>query len=111
MCRALQVLCVATGKPSLDALKRATVAQEWELIGAVGSEEAMVALKSGHPHVLVVWGSFADVVREARASFPGLRIVAVGRDPIEEADVSITSISGVRDAILGTPPVGGPVRS
>ena len=31
MCRALQILCVASGRPSLQALKKAAVAQEWEL--------------------------------------------------------------------------------
>ena len=111
MCRALQVLCVANGAPSLDALRRAAVGQEWEVAGATGGDEALKALDATRPHVLVAWGALADLVKQARRRFPGLRIVAVGRTAVPEADVNITSIKDVRSAILGVPPVGGPVRS
>jgi hypothetical protein len=112
MCRSLQVLCVAGGRPSLQALKRAAVAQEWELTpGATTMKEALDQLDERKPHVLIAWGAFADLVREARDRFPTLRIIAVGRRPIPEADVNLTAINGVRNAILGVPPPGGPVRS
>jgi len=111
MCRSLQVLCVAGGRPSLQALKRAAVAQEWELTpGATTMKEALDQLDERKPHVLIAWGHFADLVREARDRFPTLRIIAVGRRPIPEADVNLTAINGVRNAILGIPPPGGPVR-
>ena len=112
MCRALQILCVASGRPSLQALKKAAVAQEWELTpGATTTEEALDQLDERKAHVLVAWGAFADLVKEARDRYPTLRIVAIGKRPIEEADVNLTSIRGVREAIQGAPPVGGPVRS
>ena len=89
MCRSLQVLCVAGGRPSLQALKRAAVAQEWELTpGATTMKEALDQLDERKPHVLIAWGAFADLVREARDRFPTLRIIAVGRRPIPEADVN-----------------------
>ena len=109
MCRALQVLCVAAGEPSLDALKRAAVDQEWEVSGAVGADAALREIDARQPHVLVTWGAFDGLVHEARERRPGLRIVAVGRAPIAEADVNVTSIKDVRNAILGVPPAGGPV--
>jgi len=112
MCRALQIVCVAGGRPSLQTLKRAAVGQTWELTrGATDADAAMAQLEERRAHVLVTWGAFAELVRRARERFPGLRIVAVGRTPIEEADVNLTSIKGVRDAILGVPPPAGPVRS
>ena len=112
MCRALLILCVASGRPSLQALKKAAVAQEWELTpGATTTVEALDQLDERKAHVLVAWGAFAALVREARDRYPRLRIIAIGRTPIEEADVNLTAIKGVREAILGTPPVGGPVRS
>jgi hypothetical protein len=112
MCRALQVVCVAGGKPSLTALKRSVTATEWELTrGATTAAEALEQLEDRKAHVLVTWGAFGDLVTQARERFPGLRIVSVGRTPIPKADVNLTSIKGVRGAILGVPPVGGPVRT
>ena len=112
MCRALQILCVASGRPSLQALKKAAVAQEWELTpGATTMAEALDQLDERKAHVLVAWGAFADLVKEARDRYPTLRIIAIGKRPMEEADVNLTAINGVREAIIGQPPVGGPVRS
>ena len=112
MCRALQILCVASGRPSLQALKKAAVAQEWELTaGATDAGEALEQIARRRAHILVTWGAFADLVREARAAHPGLRTIAVGRTPIQEADVNVSSIKQVRDAILRIPPRGGPVGS
>jgi hypothetical protein len=93
-------------------LKKAAVAQEWELTpGATTTAEALDQLDERKAHVLVAWGAFADLVKEARDRYPSLRIIAIGRRPLEEADVNLTAIKGVREAILGAPPVGGPVRS
>ena len=112
MCRALQVVCVAAGEPSLRTLKRAAVSKDWELtLGATDADAALEQIAERRAHVLVAWGAFGDLVRRARERFPGLRIVAVGRTPIEEADVNLNSIKGVRDAVLGVPPPGGPVRT
>ena len=110
MCRALQVVCVAAGEPSLRTLKRVAVASDWELTpGATDARAALKQIEARRAHVLVTWGAFGDLVREARVRFPGLRIVAVGRTPIPEADVNLPSIGGVRDAVIGVPPPGGPV--
>ena len=111
MCRALQIVCVASGAPSLQALKRAAVSEAWELtVGATDAEDALQQIGHRRAHVLVTWGSFDDLVTQARQRFPHLRIIAVGRKPVVGADVNLTSITGVRDAILGIPPPGGPVR-
>jgi hypothetical protein len=112
MCRALQIVCVAAGEPSLRTLKRAVVSQDWELTaGATNADAALHQIAQRKAHVLVTWGAFADLVGRARKRFPGLRIVTVGRSPLDGADVHVTSIKQARDAILGSPPVGGPVRS
>ncbi|MFN2545713.1 MAG: hypothetical protein ABR600_14245 [Actinomycetota bacterium] len=112
MCRALTVLCVASGRPSLQALKKAAVAREWELTpGATTVDDALDQLDERKPHVLITWGAFAGLVKEARSRYPSLRIIAVGRTAVPDADVNVPSVKGVRDAILGVPPAGGPVRS
>ena len=104
MCRALQVVCVGAGEPSLQALKRAAVGKEWELTaGATDAADALEQIARGRAHVLVTWGSFGDLVKEARAKHPGLRIIAVGRTPIAEADVNVSSIKQVHDAIRKVP--------
>jgi hypothetical protein len=72
--------------------------------------EALEQLDVRKAHVLIAWGAWADLVKEARDRYPTLRIIAVGRRPLPEADVNLTAIKGVRDAILGVPPPGGPVR-
>jgi hypothetical protein len=113
MCRALKVVCVAAGAPSLGALKRAVAGPEWELTaGATSAAEALAQLESERAHVLVTWGSFAELVGEARQRWPGLRIVSVGRgEKVPGADASIRSVKEVRDAIRGLSPPAGPVRS
>ena len=112
MCRSLQIVCVAAGEPSLRALKKAMVTQEWELTaGATDADAALQQIAQRKAHVLVTWGAFEDLVTRARERFPGLRIVAVGRTPLDGADAHVTSIKQARDAILGSPPSGGPVRS
>src|SRR5439155_8628217 len=110
--RALQVVCVAADGPSLQTLKRATVSQHWELTpGATGLDEALEQIADRRAHVLVVWGDFPGLVKTARERVASLRIVAVGHDEIPEADVNVPSVDDVRDAIVGAPPAGGPVRA
>jgi hypothetical protein len=113
MCRALQVVCVASDAASLQALKRATVSQDWELTpGATDADEALAQIEDRRAHVLVTWGTFDDLVNRARERRPGLRIVTVDEEPVAEAaDVNVMSIDEVRDAVLGVPPPARPVRS
>ena len=112
MCRALKVVCVAAGAPSLEALRRAASGPDWELAtGATSADEALGQIEEQRPHVLVTWGSFRDLVEAVRARYPGMRIVWVGRgEDVPEANASIRSLKEVRDAIKGVPPPGGPVR-
>jgi len=109
MCRAVKVLCVATDVESLGALKRATVAAEWELsAGATDAAGALAQLDEERPHFLVVFGPFHQLVADARERYPALRIVS-DRD-LPGADVVATSLEEVRGALLGAPRPGGPVR-
>ncbi|HEY7660657.1 MAG TPA: hypothetical protein VIC58_08690 [Actinomycetota bacterium] len=109
MCRALVVLCVAEDVAALAALKRATVAAEWELApGATTEDEALAQLHELRPHVVVVFGAFERFAERAVRAYPGLRIVA-DRD-LPGASVVATSFDEVRGAV-GRPRPGGPVRS
>ena len=111
MCRALTVVCWAPDETSLQTLKRAAVSTDWELApGATNGQEALEQINERRAHILVVWGESRELVRKARHRFPGLRIVFVGPESVEEADVTVGSVEDVKGAILGSPPVGGPVR-
>jgi AmiR/NasT family two-component response regulator len=106
MCRALRVLCAAPDRERLLALKRATVSAQWELVGGACSLDELVSQVDGvAPDVVVIDAGIgphaASRVREHRAT---ARIVSVG-GPMRGADAH------VREAIMGVPPVGGPVRS
>ena len=109
MCRAVKVMCVASDEDALRALKRASVAAEWELTpGAPDADAALRQLEEERPHFLVAFGTYGDLVTTARARHPGLRIVT-DRD-VPGADVVATSLDEVRDALVGAPRPGGPVR-
>ena len=109
MCRAVKVLCVASGREELVALRRASVAAEWELTrGATDAEEALVQLEEERPHFLVAFGPFEELVVAVRERYPSLRIVT-DRDTPGTDDV-VTSLGEVRDALVGAPRPGGPVR-
>jgi hypothetical protein len=109
VCRALRVLCVAADPAALAALRRSTVGAEWELLpGATGAADALAQLEAERPHVLVAFGAFEDLVREARARYPALRIVT--DRPAAGSDEVASSLEEVRPAILGLPRPGGPVR-
>lgn len=109
MCRAVKILCVASGGDALLALKRAAVTADWELSpGATSEEEALAQLESERPHVLVVFGEFAGLVGKAREAYPFMRIVA-DRD-VPGATAVAASMEEVRDAVKGLPRPGGPIR-
>lgn len=108
MCRALLVVCVAPDRDSLLELKRAVVAAQWELLpGATTAEDALAQLAEARPHVLVVFGPFEGLVRDARERHPALRIVS--DRPVPEADETVRAPDEVRAAILGLRGRGGPV--
>jgi hypothetical protein len=109
VCRALKVLCVASDRPALVALKRTAVSAEWELApGATTEDDALAQLEAERPHVLVVSGDFEGLVSRAREDFPNLRIIC-DRD-LPGATVVVTSPEEIRDAVKGPPRPGGPVR-
>jgi hypothetical protein len=113
VCRALLVVCVAPDRESLVELKRASVATEWELTpGATTVEDAVAQVEDRGAHVLVAAGAVVpEVVAAARGRWPWLRIVAVSNDPVEGASAVVATLDGVRAAVKGLPPPGGPVRS
>ncbi|MEX0989209.1 MAG: hypothetical protein WD206_02795 [Actinomycetota bacterium] len=109
MCRAVKVLCVSTDRGSLLELKRASVSAEWELTsGAIDASDALVQLDNDRPHFLVAFGPFEELVATVRERYPAMRIVTDRNTP--GADVVATSLEEVRDALLGAPRPGGPVR-
>ena len=108
MCRAMTVLCVATDRASLTALKQATVAAGWELApGATNETDALGQVDAARPHVLVAFGPFDRLVALCAERFPGVRIVT-DRD-MPGATVVATSLEEVRGLVLGVPRPGGPV--
>lgn len=103
MCRALKILCAAPTPERLAEMKRATVSIQWELVGGATSVDDVAAqIEEWNPDVVVLdkgLGSDAEVrVREVNET---VRIVVV-----ETIDAD-----SIREAILGSPQPGGPVRS
>ena len=111
MCRALKVLCAAPDRDRLTALKRAAVGVAWELVGGAASlQELPDQLASWRPDVVVLDASLGTAaVRAARDSGRSVRVVSVGELP--GSDAVVGSLAEVRDAILGVPRPGGPVRT
>jgi DNA-binding NarL/FixJ family response regulator len=111
VCRALKVLCVAPDAGRLLELKRAAVSVHWEQVGGARSvEELADQVERLAPDVVALDASMGmDAVRIVRARWPRARIVSVGGE-LTGADASAQP-ADLRDAILGVPPVGGPVRS
>jgi hypothetical protein len=110
MCRALKVLCAALTADRLAELKRATVSVHWELVGGATSlSELLLQVQAERPDVVVVHsGLGAEAVTAVRRLDQGVRIVGVGGLP--GADETADSVHRVREAILGLPSPGGPVR-
>jgi ABC-type xylose transport system substrate-binding protein len=110
MCRALTVLCAAPDRTRLGELKRAAVAQEWELTGGATSiEELESQVADLGPDVVVIDAVLGpQAVATCRGAKPGIRVVSVG--PLSGTDGEAASVKEVRAAILGLPRPGGPVR-
>ncbi len=110
MCRALKVLCAAPDAESLRALKGATVSATWELVGGASTAEELVRQLDHHaPDVVVVDAALPGVdVTVIRRAAPRIRVISLGA--LAGADGVAPTPERVRDAILGLPPVGGPVR-
>lgn len=108
MCRALKVLCVATDRDALVALKNAAVSAEWELApGAINEADAVGQIDAERPHILVAFGPFERLVGLTRERFPGMRIVTDRDAP--GATVVATSLKEVRGLVKGEPRPGGPI--
>jgi hypothetical protein len=105
----MTVLCAAPGRRALGELKRATVSASWELVGGASSaEELLRQLDELGADVVVVDASLEGVdVAQLRRVRPGARVLSVGG--LAGVDGEASDLSAVRDAILGVPPVGGPV--
>ena len=107
MCRALVVLCVARDREALTELKRATVAAGWELCaGATDQADAIEQMEAEHPHHLVVFGPFEDLIAIVRERYPATRIVS---DRDAPGAVFATSLQDVRGLLQRAPRPGGPV--
>jgi AmiR/NasT family two-component response regulator len=111
VCRSLRVLCAAGTDQRLQELRRAAVGAHWELVGGALSVEALgEQVAEWRPDVVVVDAALgqeaAAVARRARRT---VRVVSVGT--LAGADAQADSVDGVRQAILGLPRPGGPVRA
>jgi len=111
VCRALKVLCAAPDRDRLAGLKRAAVGVAWELVGGAASlEELPDQLESWRPDVVVLDASLGPAaLRAVRDSGRWVRVVSVGELP--GSDAAAGSLDEVRDAIVGAPSPGGPVRT
>jgi hypothetical protein len=106
----MKVLCVAADDASLAALRRAAVANDWELTpGATDEVVALGLIDQERPHALVAFGGFERLIALTRERFPAMRIVT-DRD-VPGTDAVASSPEEVRGALrtLGSP--RGPVRS
>jgi hypothetical protein len=94
----------------LAQLKRATVSVHWELVGGATSlPELLLQVEEWKPDVVVVHsGLAAEAVGAVRGLRQGVRIVAIGE--VTGADERAESLHQVREAILGLPRPGGPIR-
>ena len=111
MCRGLRILVVASTAEGVSALRRATVAAQWEVVGAAeGLHELEAELRSSRPDVVVMDAAVGpEAVAAARRLRPRARLVSVGI--LEGTDRAAASPDDVRAAILGLPGPGGPVRT
>ena len=111
MCRALKVLCAASGRDRMVELKKATVSTNWELVGGASSlAELVEQVKSWRPDVVVIDELLgAEAIQAVRSARERVRIVTVGA-PVEDADENASSLEEIRAAVLGLPKPGGPIR-
>lgn len=109
MCRALKILCAAPTPSNLAELKRVTVSVHWELVGGATSDEDLISqIEAWNPDVVVFDSRLgSDVERRVREAKETVRVVVV--DPGEGEDVY--KKERIRQAIVGLPQPGGPVRA
>jgi ABC-type hemin transport system substrate-binding protein len=110
MCRALRVLCAAADEERLVAVKRAAVSPNWELVGGAGSaRDLAVQIREWRPDVVVLDASLGpQAVAAVRNAGGRIRLVSIGS--MTGTDGMTASLENLRDAILGLPTPGGPVR-
>jgi hypothetical protein len=108
VCRALKVLCVADDESSLDALRRATIAAEWELTpGATNETDALAVIDVERPQTIVVFGDHGGFVTLVRERFPAIRIVT-DREAAGASAVA-RSHEDVRTVLRALARPGGPI--
>jgi hypothetical protein len=108
VCRAAKVLCVAADDATLEALRRATTAAEWELTsGATNETDALGLIDAERPYALVAFGAYERLVSLARDRFPAMRIVTDREAPGTSAVA--TSREDVRDLLRSLARPGGPI--
>ena len=100
----MKILCAASTPERLAQIKRATVSAHWELVGGATSVEHLRAqIEEWNPDVLVLDAELGpEAETRAREMKETLQIVAVG---------SFSLGDSIREAILGLPQPGGPIRS
>jgi len=112
MCRALKVLCAAHSSERLAELKRGSISVHWELAGGATSVAELADQITGYgPDIVVLDATLgADAVAAARSGAKTVRVISVGSQAIPGADGHVATPDEIRDAILGAPRPGGPVR-
>jgi hypothetical protein len=110
MCRALKVLCAAVTPDRLAELKRASVSVHWELVGGATSlSDLLLQVEAERPDVVVIHRGLGEkAVAAVRRLDQSVRIVGAGELP--GSDANAESLELIREAILGLPRPGGPVR-
>jgi len=108
MCTAVKVLCVADDEESLEALRLATTAAEWELTpGATTEVDALGVIDAERPHALVAFGEHERLVALVRERFPAMRIVTDRDTP--GASAVARSPDDVREVLRSLARPGGPI--
>lgn len=92
-------------------LKRAAVSATWELVGGAASERELAAhIAEWGPDIVVLDAALGvGAVTAIRAGRATARIVSVGQ--LDGVDAVADSLEDLREAVLGVPKPGGPVRS
>jgi hypothetical protein len=112
MCRALKVLCAAPSPERLAELKGGSVSVHWELAGGAISVAELADQVTGYgPDIVVLDASLGPAaVAAARSGAKTVQVISVGVEVIPGADGHAATPDEIRDAILGAPRPGGPVR-
>src|SRR5438552_18779069 len=97
MCRALKVLCAASGHDRMVELKKATVSTNWELVGGASSlAELVEQFESWRPDVVVIDEPLgAEAIQAVRSARARVRIATVGA-LVADGEDTATSLEGLR---------------